>query len=65
MCQDVLVIMNRRYNLKWFKPLVLKVGDTLELPGELDNIQGIGVISRDHTVIGCNLEIEMFKEPHT
>lgn len=64
MCQDVLVIMNRRYNLKWFKPLVLKVGDTLELFRELENIQGTGFISRDHTLVVCNLEIEMFKELH-
>lgn len=49
MCQDVLVIMNRRYNLKWFKPSVLKVGDTLELFRELENIQGTGFhLQRPH-----------------
>lgn len=37
------VIMNRRYDLKWFEPLVLKVGDTLEFSGELENIQGTGL----------------------
>lgn len=37
MCQDVLVVMNRKYNLKWLKTLVLKLGDILELSGEFKN----------------------------
>lgn len=37
MCQDVLVVMNRKYNLKWLNTLVLKLDDILELSGEFEN----------------------------
>lgn len=37
-----LVVINRRYNFKWFEPLVLKLGDTLELPGEYEDILETG-----------------------